>query len=192
MSKCRKAFFGLGKVGMNHACVSPEVKGHLWRTICCPTLTYGIECLSLTATQMKALESTQGTLIKSSLRIGKRSRSSSLLKAMAIQPVKDTLKQKTVSLYHSVCQVPGPASDVCLEQLREFNMTGQVTHGTLLARVLESGTSPIHAALYKPRMTKTLETDGIVDSIKQLICHENFLKPHSDELNLVRLLTRSF
>ena len=84
---------------------APDVKSHLWRTICSPTLTYGLECLKLSARDLHRLESLQGTLIKSSVGIGKRSHSTSLIDAMVVPRVKDILKQKTVSLFKDICRV---------------------------------------------------------------------------------------
>ena len=36
------------------------------------------------------------------------------------------------------------------------------------------------------------QEDGIVDSLKMLIAHENFIKVYSEEHTLVSLLTRAF
>jgi isoprenylcysteine carboxyl methyltransferase (ICMT) family protein YpbQ len=35
-------------------------------------------------------------------------------------------------------------------------------------------------------------TDGVVDSIKYLLCHENYVKPWTDEIIFVSLFTRAF
>lgn len=192
MTKCRRAYFSLGEIGMTNHRVTPDVKSHLWRTICSPTLSYGIECLNISPTELKRLESFQGTLVKNCIGIGKRSHSSSLLSAMQIPSVYDILKQRTMSLLYNICQVPGPASDLCLELACQYVRTGKCVPGTLIARVVGFGESPIHVMLQKVKMSPTFISDGIVDSIKSMLCHINFIKPHSAEKDLVRLLTKAF
>ena len=54
---------------------------------CQPTLTYGLECISSSAIQMRRLESIQGRLIKQSRGFSKRSHNTSLLKTLSIEKV---------------------------------------------------------------------------------------------------------
>jgi hypothetical protein len=192
MAKCRRAFYGLSGIGMTHHKVAPDVKSHLWRTICSPTLSYGLECLNISTGELKRLESLQGTLVKNSIGIGKRSRNSSLLSAMKITNMSTVIKQKTVSLLYNICQVPGPASDLCVELIHQYIRTGKCTPGTLISRVVAYDESPVHAIFHKMKFAPNFKTDGIVDSIKSMMCHSNFIKPYSIEKDLVRLLTRSF
>ena len=159
-SKCRRSYYSLGEIGMTNSKVSPTVKSHLWRTICSPTLSYGLECLHISPREMKSLDSFQGTLIKGSLHIGKRSRSSSLMSAMEIPGMIDLLKQKTLSLLYNICQVPGPASDICLELAQQYIRTGTCVPGTLIARVIDFGVSPIHAIFNKIKVTPLFKDDG--------------------------------
>ena len=190
--KCRRAFFGLGEIGMSNPRVSPEVKSHLWRSICSPTLSYGLECIDLTSKDSKRLESLQGTLIKGCVGIGKRSHSSSLLSAMRVPSVGEIRKQKTVTLLHDICRVPGPANDLCMELLKQYIVTAKSVPGTLINRVLKYDESPVHALLNKIKVVKTFKEDGIIDSIKYMLCHINFIKPYSIEQDIIRLLTRVF
>ena len=192
ITKCRRAFFGLREIGITNPTVQPDVKSHLWRTICSPTLTYGLECLKLSARDLHRLESLQGTLIKSSVDIGKRSHSTSLLDAMAVPRVKDILKQKTVSLFKDICRVEGPASDICLELLKLYVTSGQCIPGTIIHRIVEYGESPVHCLFKKMRVVPVYKEDGIVDTMKYILCHNNFIKPYSVEKDILRLLTRAF
>ena len=73
LTKCRQSFYGLGNVGMLYPGATPDVQAYLYKCICQPTLTYGLECMGSTAIQMRRLESAQGKLIKQSLGLSKLS-----------------------------------------------------------------------------------------------------------------------
>ena len=71
---------------------------------------------------------------------------------------------------------------------------GIVPQGSLLERVVRSGQSPINLLINKPVNFNNVHSnvlDGHIDSLKMLLCHENFVKPYSDEHLLVHLLTTS-
>ena len=136
-------------------------------------------------------ESLQGTLIKSCVGIGKRSHSSSLLGAMRVPSVGEIRKQKTVTLLHDICRVPGPANDG-MELLRQYIVTGKSVPRTLINRVLKYDESPVHALLNKIKVVQTFKEDGIIDSIKYMLCHIHFIKPYSIEQDIIRFLTRAF
>ncbi len=192
MSKARNAFFGLSDIGMIHPHVSPQVKGHLWRSICTPTLSYGLECLPITKAQLVKLESFQGKLVKQCLSIGKRSHNTSLLAAMDIPKVAEVISQKHVTLLHNSCKVAGPAMDIHCELLASYFISGQCEPGTLIERVVQAGISPTRAMMSKVRLPNEKQSDGVIDTIKYMLHHCDFIKPDSCERQLVRLLTRCF
>ncbi|KAK2165181.1 hypothetical protein NP493_1379g01029 [Ridgeia piscesae] len=66
---------------------TPDVQAYLYKCIFQPMLTYGLECMSSTAIQMRRLESVQGRLIKQSLGPTKLSHNTALLKALNIEKV---------------------------------------------------------------------------------------------------------
>ena len=84
LKKCRQSFYGLGNAGMLYPGATPDVQAYLYKCICQPTLTYGLECMSSTAVQMRRLESVQGRLIKQSLVLSKLSHNTALLKTLNI------------------------------------------------------------------------------------------------------------
>ena len=111
---------------------------------------------------------------------------------MAVPRVKDILKQKTVSLFKDICRVEGPASDICLELLKLYVTSGQCIPGTIIHRIVEYGESPVHCLFKKMRVVPVYKEDGIVDTMKYILCHNNFIKPYSVEKDILRLLTRAF
>jgi len=70
-NKCRRAAFGLAGMGFCYPGSHTSVKEHLWKTICAPTLTYGMEAISMPKKSLREVESTQGTIMKTCLGLPK-------------------------------------------------------------------------------------------------------------------------
>ena len=85
-----------------------------------------------------------------------------------------------------------PCRDLNIELLNSYMLYGEYTNGTLLHRLLDMGQSPVCAALSKTFGIDMQPDNGIVDSMKHLLYHENFIKFYSDEHVLLTLLTRAF
>ena len=45
INKCRQSFYGLGNIGMSYPGATPGVQAYLYKSICQPTLTYGLESI---------------------------------------------------------------------------------------------------------------------------------------------------
>ena len=60
INKGRHAFYGLFPDGMTYPGASTEVQSYLFKRICQPTPTYGIDCMSITDNDIHKLESMQG------------------------------------------------------------------------------------------------------------------------------------
>jgi hypothetical protein len=74
-----------------------------------------------------------------------------------------------------------------------YIVSNVVIPGTIVSDVLSMGISPLSYAFNKPsKVNINIHDNGHIDSIRNLIHHENFLKPYSDEHTLVHLLTKSF
>ena len=192
MDKCRRAFYSLRDVGLSYPGSSVEVKGYLWKSICQPVLLYGIETLNISSSTMQKLESQQGSLIKQCLGLSKRQRSSSLLQALEVRKIEDRLKQFSAALLKRIFQVNSPALELNAFFYSTYALSGSVIPGTLLARIVSLGLSPTVCMFSRYRNIKYDDQDGIVDSLRDLIRHENFLKPYSEEHVLTSLLTKAF
>ena len=191
---CRQNYFGLANVGLSYPGLSTAVKTHLWKTICSPILTYGLDTQGVSKACLTKLESTQGTLVKRYLGIGKRSHHSSLLKSLHIPKVQTVMQDKTLSLFQRIFQVQSPLLNLYSFMLAHYILNGKVFKGTLVDRVVQLGFSPLQVA-FAGRHFKTSVTskeDGVVDTLRYLTYHENFIKPWSNEHVLTVLLTRCY
>ena len=51
LTKCRQSFYGLVNAGMLYPGATPDFQACLYKCICQPTSTYGLECMSSTTTK---------------------------------------------------------------------------------------------------------------------------------------------
>ena len=70
---------------------------------------------------------------------------------------------------------------------------GLLIPGSIIDRLVKSGVLPIQLMYNKPEHCNHIgKSDGVVDSLRNLLLHEHFIKPWSNEYLLVKLLTKSF
>lgn len=192
--KCRRAFYSLRDSGMAYPGCASDVKAYLWKTVCHPVLMYSMECIPLSMKNKKSLYSTQGNLLKKSLGLHKSAKTSGILGAMNVPSTDLTLKKQLASLGHRICCVESPARDVHLHFLSLFMCNGTLIPGTLCERLINHNISPMQCFVNKRVNVQyfSQNSSGVVDSLRILLMHENFIKPYSDEHVLATLLTKSF
>ena len=144
---------------------------------------------------MKTAESAQGSVIKRILGFPVRSHHSCLLTAAGIHPVKYLVDRNCVSLWKRIFQVNSPARILSAKLLTAYINKNTRVPGTLLDRILKLKLSPVNC-IFSSRVSHFGHINnvhsGVVDSLKYLICHDNFIKPYSEEHVLATLLTRAF
>ena len=91
----RKSMFS---VGINRPEFSPKLKGHLWKTIGKQGILFGMESGKMNQSTMTKLESIQGSIVKSSLYLGKSHRNSHILKALKISSIYDSILERQIKL----------------------------------------------------------------------------------------------
>ena len=180
INNCRRSFYNLAEVGLKFPGLSPQSKSYLWKSVCVPTLVYGLDVLPLKASQINQLNSFQGGLLKQCLGLGKRSRHSKLLQAMNIKPIEHIFKEMTSSLFSRIFNMDGPGRDLSTYFLATYLTTGKLYEGTLLQQIVSTGFSPLNVIFDYCKPVFSDPVDGIVDSLRALLCHDNFLKMYSD------------
>ena len=185
--KCRQSFYSLTKCGMAFPGATTDVKTYLWKSMCVPVLMYGIDGISISKTNVKRLDITQGNLVKQSMGLSKRSHTTELFAALGINRSQEIVNHNLISLYHRIFNVNTPLLNLTSHFLSMYITSNLVIPGTILS----IGLSPVHLMYNKPHPVKSSQ-NGHIDSIQSLIYHENFMKPYSDEHLLVHLLTKSF
>lgn len=192
ISRCRRAFYGLVKSGITHTLLDARTKMYMWQTMCVPSLTYGCESLHLRQSDIHKLESLQGCMLKQCVHLPKRNHHTPLVQALSIPTIKDRIQSRVCGLLHGIYSVPSPARDLCVELMAQYVATGFYIPGTLVGRVVDMGISPARAAFNQTKWKVTNNEDGLIDSLRSLLFHDNYMKPWSDERMIVSLLTKSF
>ena len=190
---CNQSSFKFSTAGALYPGLNCEVKTHIWNTINCPVLTYGLETIHISNNELEELKSAQGTTVKRGLRLSKRSHYHCVLQACNIAPIEEVIANNTARLYHNIFQCNTPAQEFQSLLLASYLLTGKAEQGTLLERVIKAGYNPVNLILNKPKFKKnSTNEDGLVDSLRQLLHHENYQKPRSQEHLLANLLTKAF
>ena len=189
----RRSIFSLAPIGMTYPGVSTAVKSHMWKTIGAPTLLYGTDSIHLTKQQISHLNSTQGCIVKKVTGFSKRSHHTSLLKAMNIPSIESQIEKSTTGLLNRIMLVDTPTRELQMRLLSKYILTGECSKGTMISQIVSMGVSPVDV-IFGLRNTPitTYEDDGVVDSLRYLIHHDNFMKPWENEYILASMLTRAF
>jgi hypothetical protein len=163
-----------------------------------PTLMYGIESLAPSSKDIHKLSSVATNTLKSVLGIPKRSHHSAVLEALKIPPISDEIMHSAAGLYHRIFKEDSPVRDLQAKLLSRQLVTGSCVKGTLLGSLLNFGLNPVNVIYEKPNCRLHSinfyadRSDGVVDSLRYLLFHENFIKPWSHEFMLVTFLTKAF
>ena len=191
---CQRSMFSVQELGMTYPGLSTEVKAYIWNTMCLPTLTYGCAALNVSNYNVDALSSCQGKCIKRSLGLSNRAHHSNLVAAAGVLPVKDVLRNCSLSLYNRQFISESPAKLLNSILLSKYICNGLIVEGTLLGKVICQGLSPVRAMFQKPKKISShcAHDNGVIDSLRYLIHSENYVQPQSNDHVLVRLLTRAF
>ena len=159
----------------------------------CPCLLYGFENFSLNKSQIKYIECLQASNIKRMLGFPKRSHHSDLLRATGTYAVESLYKNNILSLWHRIFTQNTACRKINATLLSEYVTNGKLIPNTLLSRIVNLGMSPVKCIFQKQKINYDLDSsDGVVDSLKHLIRHENFIKPYSNQHVLAVLLTKAF
>lgn len=202
LQKCRQSYYSLAEIGMGYPGLDSETKAHLWRTICSPSMMYGMDCMHLSQANWKQTESLQGTLIKKSCGLSKRSHHSDVLSALHISKLKPIVTHNILSLFNRTMKTSSPHKDLCCSLLGIFMSKNKLYPGTIVNYIVNEGYSPISCAFnsdnflqkafHQLNVCNYSSNDPIIDSLKYLLFHENYQKPYSMEYSLSKLLTKSF
>ena len=129
--------------------------------------------------------------------LNNRSHQSSLLEALKVPPVEEIIKKNSIRLYRKIFMTDTPARELQSVLLARYITKGSIIKGTLLERVLKSGENPLDIVFNKVPFKHSecdlnIERDGLADSLKYLLYHQDYNKPWSHEHVLATLLTKAF
>ena len=189
-----RAMYALASMGCSYPGLATEVKVHLWKTVGLTSLLYNLEISKLKPGQHEFIESVQSSITKRIVVFSKLSHHTALLQAVNIDDVMSSVTRTTLPLWWQLFQVDNHARKLQIKLMKEFFNRNDLIPGTILQSVVSVGFSPIKSLLTKQLNVNpdvNSPRDG-VDSLRYLICNENFIKSYSEEHVLATLLTRAF
>ena len=194
VSACRKSVFALASAGMSYPGLNSDIKAYIWKTIGIPTLSYGMDCLPLTEKDINRMSSVCTSHVKSILGIPKRSHHSAVMEALNIPSMSKVIQRAKAGLWHRIFQVDSPVRELQARLLSRYLLCGSCENGTFISSLVSSAMNPLSIIFDKTVIKNIIsyESDGVVDSLRYLLVHENYIKPWSDEYVLVSLLTKAF
>ena len=141
------------------------------------------------------MESCQGSLVKQFSGIGKRSHHSKLLQALHIPLVKSIIhvRDRTLTFFNQILKTENPMRSLSCTLLARYIVNNDVIPSSIIDRVIKTGCSPVRAAFVKQYNNEAVPLgDGMVDSLRFLTLHANFIKPWTAEHIIAKMLTRAF
>ena len=129
---------------------------------------------------MKSFECAQSNIVNIIMGFNKRSHYSNLLHADRIDKVETSVIRGILALWYRIYQVDNPArvlSNAMLCDICYIN-SRHLIPSTLIHRVVEEGFSPMKCLSIMQQFTAHRANniqDGIVDSLRHLVYHENFV-----------------
>ena len=129
--------------------------------------------------------------------INKCSHHSNILKALEVPFVDDVIKNNAVGLYRNIFKANTPARDLKSVLLAHFILKGTTIKGTVLDRIVGAAVDPLDLITDSSPSTGPVydtvgEEDGLVESLRFLLLHDDYNKPRSEEHILVILLTKAY
>ena len=103
IQKCKRSMFALSSIGMSYPGLDTLNKVNLFKSICRPTLMYGVDCLNISKNNLKDIQSTQGFVMKHVCRLSKRAHHSDILKALDIDNASVLINNSMKCLFKHIC-----------------------------------------------------------------------------------------
>ena len=109
-----------------------------------------------------------------------------------MQTIDDIINTNTKSLFHRIFKCDSPARDLQSRFLANYMETQRTIKNTMVDRLVSMGNSPMNIAMSKPKKHVKYDSDGVIDSLRYMLFHDNYIRPKSNEHLLATLLLKAF
>ena len=156
-----------------------------------------MENLELRAKDLRELEKLQSSIVKRTTGLPLRCHHTHLLNVVNVQKPNFYIQNSLLSLWNRIFLVDSPARRLSEKLLSTYLSKKLIIPGTIIHRMKNTGVSLVKCLfsrihMPKPQVGNDNVNDGVVDSLRYLISHENSIKPYSNEHILGVLLTKAF
>ena len=173
MSSAQKAFYGLQSAGLHFKGVDPHVSAKLFSVGVRSVMMYGAEAIALNQSNIKALVTLQGKMVKSFLGLRLSSRNTPLLAALKIPSITDSLACSAENLLRSCLIHYSRATDFYAHLLKQNSF---VNGANLIHRCFKLCDNFNVSALFwqshlssRKQMFPKYGSDGLIDTVIGLL-----------------------
>ncbi|CAF0893931.1 unnamed protein product [Brachionus calyciflorus] len=103
IKKTIRSFHQINRLGITNPELRIKFKTQFYKTFCRPILAYGCEPLKINILQMKKLKKTEGALIKKTLGIPKKSKTTKLMTALEMESTDTMLLKRKLKFVKNLC-----------------------------------------------------------------------------------------
>ena len=147
---------------MSYPGLRTDIKSHLWKTVCCPTLLNGMEVVSLSKIQFKN-----------------------------VSRCVEIINNCRINLWRRIFKVDAPLRNLCCYFAARYIGHGDVFPQTLAANIINMGAPlMLNAFNCKHHRQNVVNDDGVVDTLRVLVHSHDYNLRHTKPHTLVTLLTR--
>ena len=139
ISACKKAFYSLKGAGLCNIYNDIDTISyvHVYKAAIRPVLLYGLNCVNITKKEWREIEKCQAGILKSALHLHKFCRSTPVMRAINICPIKGMIELSTLDLAKSIFHNNSKARQFYSHLLNRY-LCGDLQNVTLLARAHET------------------------------------------------------
>ena len=102
ITACRRAYFALQGAGFSNTATDVDALSYIWKAAIRPILTYGINCINVSAGDLEKMEKIQSRLLKAGIGIHKFCRSSPILKALNVSKIDNVIETSSLKLISAI------------------------------------------------------------------------------------------
>ena len=196
---CRRAYFAMQGAGFNNTVTDVDALSYIWKAAIRPILTYGINCINISAGDLEKMEKIQSRLLKARIGIQKFCRSSPFLKALNVSKIDNVIETSSLKLISAIFSNFSRAKTFYCYLLKKHCCDQLRNHNDLIARV-RTICSKHNVSLFKYILdtsyarsvqvsikSSTTPEDGLCDSVRQVLLSRN---PY--DRYILSLLLKSF
>ena len=196
---CRRAYFALQGAGFNTTVTDVDALSYIWKAAIRPILTYGINCIYISAGDLEKMEKIQSRLLKAGIGIHKFCRSLPILKALNVSKIDNVVETSSLKLISAIFSNSSRAKTFYCYLLKKHCCDQLRNHTDLIARV-RTICSKHNVSLFKYILdtsyahrvqisikSSTTPEDGLCDSVRQVLLSRN---PY--DRYIISLLLKSF
>ena len=176
-----------------------DALSYIWKVAIRPVLTYGINCINISAGDLEKMEKIQSRLLKAGIGIHIFCRSSPILKALNVSKIDNVIETSSLKLISAIFSNSSRAKTFYCYLLKKHCCDQIRNHTDLIARV-RAICSKHNVSLFKYFLdtsyahrvqisikSSTTPEDGLSDSVRQVLLSRN---PY--DRYILSLLLKSF